>query len=67
MTGPIFLGGLVTVVKTSEYLTVGKNTWNVGPDIPGAGVYESCAVRVDDRIVIIGGVLQLLPRLLCTT
>ena len=49
------LGGSGDSRKTSEYLTVGQNTWTVGPDIPGAGVYGSCAVSVDDTIVIIGG------------
>ena len=48
-------GGRGSDSKTSEYLTVGQNTWTVGPDIPGNGVYLSCVVSVDDRIVIIGG------------
>jgi len=41
---------------TSEFLATGSSVWTQGPDIPGGGVYPSCATKLSDtEFVILGG------------
>jgi len=41
---------------TSEFLATGSSVWTQGPDIPGSGVFESCAAKLSDtEFVILGG------------
>merc|ERR1712080_62422 len=42
--------------RTSDFLPTGSSVWTQGPDIPGEGVYASCAAKLSDsEFVVLGG------------
>merc|ERR1712080_109804 len=56
--GVYVLGGLSTdnTRSSSELLPTGSSVWGPGPDIPGNGVYQSCAAKLSEsEFVILGG------------
>merc|ERR1711962_192613 len=44
--GVYILGGYSGARSSSEFLTTGSSNWTLGPNIPGGGVYQSCAVKL---------------------
>jgi len=56
--GVYILGGYTSDVQSnSEFLATGSSNWTPGPNIPGRGVYQSCAVKLSDtEFVILGGI-----------
>jgi len=54
--GVYVLGGSKKSSKTSEFLATGSSNWTPGPDIPGNGVFQSCAAKLNDTaFVVLGG------------
>jgi len=54
--GVYVLGGSKQSSKTSEFLATGSSQWTQGPDIPGSGVFQSCAAKLNDTaFVVLGG------------
>jgi len=54
--GVYVLGGEgVSAGSSSEFLATGSSEWTQGPDIPGEGVYLSCAAKVSDTEFVILG------------
>jgi len=52
--GVYILGGVHET--SSEFLATGTSNWIAGPEIPGSGAYQSCAVKLSDtEFVILGG------------
>merc|ERR1711962_610179 len=54
--GVYILGGDRDARSSSEFLATGSSNWTPGPNIPGPGVYRSCALKLfDTEFVILGG------------
>jgi len=53
--GVYVLGGKDDAKSSSEFLATGSSVWTQGPDIPGKGVYFSCAVKLSDTEFVILG------------
>merc|ERR1711962_1673099 len=55
-SGVYILGGSKQNSNTSEFLATGSSKWTRGPDIPGSGVSQSCAAKLNDTaFVVLGG------------
>jgi len=55
-SGTYVLGGSKQNNNTSEFLATGSSRWTRGPDIPGLGVAQSCAAKLNDTaFVVLGG------------
>jgi len=55
-SGTYILGGGKQNNNTSEFLATGSSKWIRGPDIPGSGVFQSCAAKLNDTaFVVLGG------------
>merc|ERR1711962_126850 len=55
--GVYILGGDSRGQRSSDFLATGSSNWTPGPNIPGRGVYASCAVKLSDsEFVILGGI-----------
>jgi len=50
-----FGGHSINSWSSSEVLLDGSPFWTPGPNIPGEGVYGSCAVAVNDSVILIAG------------
>jgi len=67
--GVYILGGYTSDVQSnSEFLATGSSNWTPGPNIPGPGVYRSCALKLfDTEFVILGGQDMTQARVYSTT
>jgi len=55
-SGTYVLGGSKQNNNSSEFLATGASKWTRGPDIPGRGVAQACAAKLNDTaFVVLGG------------
>merc|ERR1712012_1313230 len=54
-SGDYVLGGSGSARYTTEFLATGSTSWELGPEVPGAGMEDGCGIALEEKFLAIGG------------